>query len=545
MSPDRSAGSEEEESLIPGQSLTYPFQHKGWCRPLQLSWINLRTYIRECIVYSPDTFCSQNDTCGRVEASIKSSRPRSAIESCVRALDAATLLPSHDASKTLLTAYFDTWERLYRVVHIPSFWKDYYDTCIGLRKSCLNSRVLTLAILILGQQVTNQDSIENLQTTKQNLERFSEWTQCVENFCILLVDNERLDLPQLQILSLFSIYKTTDCDRNEARKWAKILVKRAVQAELHVDPSELKGISVFDTEIRKRLWATVLEIDIQVSLDHGNAVPWTASINHRVQPPSNIDDDQLHPGLLELPLVQDGAIKSICTFQRVLYQSAELRAQLLAQTFGRAKHMDVASENTQILLKDLDDTSTSAECDTLNAESKHLLELHIRRSALQVLQSLTFQAANYCQLRKYLAIYHTYTAEYLQVYLTLSPSARNGCLLSSTLFEALSPVIYAYIDGFPLSMGVPVPSHEITEFAKSWSKYAFDDMDCLTDRALRENTLFVFLSNYLKSKDRASIMSSTKHREASWRYGRLSSSLNERRRTPKFYMELSEMAWTK
>ncbi|CAG7948357.1 unnamed protein product [Penicillium salamii] len=542
MSHDHNA---MEERFIRPQSSAYFFQHKGWCRPLQLSWIKLRTYIRECIVYSPDTFCSQNEICRKVEASMEASRPKNSIESCIKALNAEDLLPSHGVFKPLLTAYFNTWERLYRVVHKPSFWKDYYDTRVGIRQSSLSLRILTLAIMILGQQVTNHDSTESLQTTKQNYERFSEWTQCVENYCILLVDNERLDMLQLQILCLFALYKTTNCDRNEARNWTQSLVKCAVQAELHVDPSKLKGISVFDTEIRRRLWATVLEIDIQVSLDHGNALPWTANINHRVQKPSNIDDAQLHPGLQEPPLARDCAIMSDCSFQRVLYQSGELRGRLLTERFDRAKHMDATSLNTQNLFEGLDKASISPECESFDADIKRLLRLHILRSALQVLQSLTFHAANHCQLQKYLATYHTHTIEYLQVYLTLSPSVRTGCLLSSTLFDALSPVIYIDTDGFPLSMGIRKPSHDITDFVKSWSKYTFDDIDCLTDRALREKALFFFLSNYLKSKDRYSIMPSTKYRATSWRYGRLSSALNERRRTPKFYLELSEMAWSK
>lgn len=342
------------------------------------------------------------------------------------------------------------------MVHRHSFWKTYYDTCAEITQLSLGSRVLTLAILILGQQATDQDSTEDLESAKTCLERFSEWTECVENYCFLLVDNQRLDLMAMQTLCLFTLYKTTTCDRNEAQSWAQRLVKCAVQADLHVDPSELKAISVFDTEIRRRLWATILEIDIQVSLEHGNALPWTSHVNHQVLQPSNLDDVQLHPHLELTPLETNSVTRSDCSLQRALYRCGKLRVQLLKETF-RCENEDKTNDMTLIsyimhaLLKRLEEISSAPDFSSWDAESKLLLRLHILRTSLRIMQSLTFRAADFCQLQDALAFYHKYALDYLLIYLKLSPSTRNGSLLSSTIFEALSPVMYIDTDGFRLS----------------------------------------------------------------------------------------------
>jgi hypothetical protein len=66
------------------------------------------------------------------------------------------------------------------------------------------------------------------------------------------------------------------------------------------------------------------------------------------------------------------------------------------------------------------------------------------------------------------------------------------------LFPVSMRTSYHQLQRLILTVGISSPSHEITDFVKSWSKYTFDDIDCLTDRALRDKSFFSFF--YLPEK---------------------------------------------
>ncbi|KAJ5652249.1 hypothetical protein N7507_009675 [Penicillium longicatenatum] len=373
------------------------------------------------------------------------------METGLIALGVGNLLPSHDVTVPLATSYFSTWERLYRVIHVPSFWKQYHDICVGIRQPSLSFKILTLAILVLGERAMVQASMEDLESTRARLELFSRWTDCIENYCFLLVENKRLDLTAMQTLCLFTLYKATTCDRNEALKWTQKLVKCAVQTDLHKDPSKLNpGISPFEIEIRRRLWATILEIDIQVSLEHENSPPWTINMDHDVQEPSNLDDVELHPHLTLVPSGISVTKRSDCSILIVLRRCQKLRITFSNENEEKMKDPVLFNRLMRLLLTKLDSMFTSPNISSLDPESELLLRLHVLRASLKVMQGLTFRAVKFTQLQNTLTTYYKNALKYLQLYLELSPSTRNGSLLSSTLFEALSPVVYTQSDGFQL-----------------------------------------------------------------------------------------------
>lgn len=340
--------------------------------------MGFRRYIGQCIVYSPETFSSHNELCRRAELQSQATKPKNAIDSGSKALKATYLLPSHEIAKPLIIAYFNTWERAYRVMHRESFRKEYHDGCIGIK-----------------QMPQCTDEYADPKSGKGRVERIPAWTECVENYCSLLVENHRLDLTALQTLCLFTLHKGTAFNRQEARRCVQHLIKCALRAKLHVDPLKLEGMSIFEIELRRRLRATILEIDIQVSLEHGNALPWTADIHHDVLEPSNLDDVDLHPHSRLTPDGKSSKAWSDCSLQRSLYSSAKLRIQLLKEIIRsedrEQKHdADLLSQIAGPLLKRLDGSCCSSDISGWKHESKLLLRLHILRTSLRVQQYLLF-----------------------------------------------------------------------------------------------------------------------------------------------------------
>jgi hypothetical protein len=70
------------------------------------------------------------------------------------------------------------------------------------------------------------------------------------------------------------------------------LMRTAIFTGLHRDPARLPRQTVLSMELRRRLWNTLLELDLQASLDIG-APPSMATSDFDTKPPGNFDDEQL------------------------------------------------------------------------------------------------------------------------------------------------------------------------------------------------------------------------------------------------------------
>lgn len=77
--------------------------------------------------------------------------------------------------------------------------------------------------------------------------------------------------------------------------WVSIgsLVHGAMAIGLHRDPKHFSSMSVFHAELRRRLWATVLDLVAQSSLDAWMP-PRISPDEFDTEPPSNINDDEIN-----------------------------------------------------------------------------------------------------------------------------------------------------------------------------------------------------------------------------------------------------------
>ena len=97
-----------------------------------------------------------------------------------------------------------------------------------------------------------------------------------------------------------------------------------MQMGLHRDPGYLPKMSVLCVELRRRLWATIIEMVVQSSLDSG--MPALLSFNDfDTLPPSNIDDNELDETTEVIPRSKDRAIFTQTSLQVLLLQSLRLR----------------------------------------------------------------------------------------------------------------------------------------------------------------------------------------------------------------------------
>ena len=106
------------------------------------------------------------------------------------------------------------------------------------------------------------------------------------------------------------------------------LLRDALVMRMDRDPSSLKGISVYEGEIRRRSWMTVVELELMLSIlcNMPCTVPPYSS-----EPPRNVNDQDLHRNMKTLPLSQstDHWTDSLC--QYLLAQSFPHRVAACSQ----------------------------------------------------------------------------------------------------------------------------------------------------------------------------------------------------------------------
>ncbi|OKL55585.1 hypothetical protein UA08_09174 [Talaromyces atroroseus] len=76
------------------------------------------------------------------------------------------------------------------------------------------------------------------------------------------------------------------------------LMRMAMYMGLHQDPNNFGHMTVKDKEIRRRLWYTILEFNVQAALDSGIS-PMIQESDYNTQPPYNVSDDDVENAVQE------------------------------------------------------------------------------------------------------------------------------------------------------------------------------------------------------------------------------------------------------
>ncbi|PSN67963.1 hypothetical protein BS50DRAFT_620400 [Corynespora cassiicola Philippines] len=201
--------------------------------------------------------------------------------------DVLDSVPTKAVCDQLVQCYFRTFEGIFRILHIPSFQKEY--DLYWNEPSAAKPTVLLKILLVcaLGVPFFSGDLQPQVRSS------CAKWIQAAEPWLSAPREKWRLNMSGLQIQVLQLIARQV-CNVDGHLIWipAGSLLRRAMYLGLHRDPSKFPHLSTFHIEMRRRLWATVLEIVVQSSLDMGMP-PMISLDDFDTQPPSNINDDEI------------------------------------------------------------------------------------------------------------------------------------------------------------------------------------------------------------------------------------------------------------
>ncbi|CAG8904591.1 unnamed protein product [Penicillium egyptiacum] len=229
--------------------------------------------------------------------------------------------PSRDISDIMVTLYMQSFESTHRILHIPSFWAEYQRYWNDLHNAPNELRLKVLLVIGIGSSLHKQENADiGFQIAVH------QWVYAAQAWLSGPLEKDRLSISALQI----------DCLTILARQifsigadlvWTSMgsLVHKAMQINLHRDPKHLSGISVFQAEVRRRLWTTIIEMAAQSSLD--SAMP--AGIPESdTEAPSNINDDEIDETTTVLQPHPKGAYTA-ASFQILLLDSLPARLRIL------------------------------------------------------------------------------------------------------------------------------------------------------------------------------------------------------------------------
>ncbi|KAK2042906.1 hypothetical protein LZ31DRAFT_555692 [Colletotrichum somersetense] len=210
-------------------------------------------------------------------------------------------LPPKDVADALVDNYLRTTESIYRILHLPTFRKEY--EALWVTSTSPDPGFLTQLKLVLAIGAVTYDDHFSLRKSAICWVYEAQVWLAGPNF------KHQLNIQSLQN-NLLLLFAQERVGVSGDSMWISsgTLLRKAMQMGLHIDPSRLPIRSAYAAEMRRRLWNTVIEVNLQASLTSGGA-PLISLSDFNTTPPGNFDDEQLEA---------DGPIcKSPTTFTQV------------------------------------------------------------------------------------------------------------------------------------------------------------------------------------------------------------------------------------
>lgn len=203
-------------------------------------------------------------------------------------------LPPRHLADALVGRYLETIEAMYRVLHVPSFKRD-YEAIWAKPGTQPETYFLVQLKLVLALGAVTYDPDFSLRTEA------TRWIYEAQTYLSEPVFKSRLRIQTVQtrILLLLAM-EIVDVSGDSV--WISVgsLVRTAITMGLHRDPRHLPEMTPLAAEMRRRLWNTILEMSLQASISKGGP-PLLSMTDFDAEAPSNIDDEALAVGLSHIP----------------------------------------------------------------------------------------------------------------------------------------------------------------------------------------------------------------------------------------------------
>lgn len=279
------------------------------------------------------------------------------------------LLPDRKTVDQHVDVYFKSFETVYRILHRPSFNVEY----TAFWNDTYNHDDTFIAILLLIVAAVRSECMEP-GTYIYDSSAARESAAKIYRVCEAWVSRQshkHISMAVFQVHYLLLLCKRINCIK-EKRDWMAtgVLLRLGMTSGLHRDPGKLAPkryaltqtnhrdhprktvvMSVFEEEMRRRMWATAAEWELQASLERGMPA-MMAGCPFDTEPPSNIFDEDLEEDVSELPQSRPASYWTPSFYQHHSHRSLRFRIALnsiLNDPSSRLSFEDVLQYEAQIM----------------------------------------------------------------------------------------------------------------------------------------------------------------------------------------------------
>ncbi|GAB1217515.1 hypothetical protein ATERTT37_006754 [Aspergillus terreus] len=243
-----------------------------------------------------------------------------------KAFQLQDMIPHRRVADELVDLYLSTFETTYRILHVPTFLEQYqaYWSDPGTPDMVFIAKLLALmaASSCFFGPTTRLNEKETLHSAATG------WILAVQSWIASTFVSSAINFDLLQIQCILMIARQSDAADGDL-VWISCgsVFRSAMTLGLHRSPSRFTKVTKFWAEMRRRLWATILELELQSSMDGG--MPSCLDLDEfDCEPPSGYDDADLTEDMTEYPIPKNPGQATRSTFQALLARSLPLRARI-------------------------------------------------------------------------------------------------------------------------------------------------------------------------------------------------------------------------
>ena len=241
----------------------------------------VQTHEAEESAYSGSTYAQ----CKSLAKSIKTQEHNAAARSNAPFGDA---VPSRAVANRLVQAYLRTFQTIFGILHIPLFRRQYEAMWVNPTSVSEAFRMTLMLVMCIGSTFCLPQTGVSRATALQWMHIALTWIRSANQ-------DSRPTMDNLRTMCLLVIARQVQSVSGDMA-WLNtgFLLRIAMHLGLHVDPESHPSsqLGPLEIELQRRLWATLVELELQFSMDCG-ALPGLSGDDYSCAIPLNVDDATL------------------------------------------------------------------------------------------------------------------------------------------------------------------------------------------------------------------------------------------------------------
>lgn len=294
-------------------------------------------------------------------------------------------IPDRPTTTIIINNYMKNIERLHPLLHIPTFYEEldqFWENPRATDDAWLSQFLVMLA---LSYQSLRDERI--VPFDEELLLKYLQGAEvCLKNTPFFIIPT----LTSLRALSMMVLARhivSSSClESDSCGPLMSTVVRLAMSIGLHVDPQHEDGMSVFEMEVRRRLWTTIALMEAQMHMSSGTPFLLRVS-DFDTLPPSNLNDDELKSGNFGRWPARPVTEYTDSTFQIIIARCFPATFEILTlvnSPSGRFEYEEVLRYHSQVknLLQEASQWTISTPPEEWRQLQSFMVEIYLRRVLL-------------------------------------------------------------------------------------------------------------------------------------------------------------------